>query len=242
MSDYQEMKAEQSELWRKLAEDIFKEKVNNVQTFKNLNEIVYILSRVGQSTAHNYTFTPSGGGNELADASLSLEQGRLELKFDGNSVEIIEPVSLTFNPIGSNPDWWYYRINTKSFDPSGVYKKINIDVNENNSTEAYKSAEDKEQERLLSLYGEPVLEIAPKEYIDISYQEQGYLDYDEDGNEIPLPANARIIQRRHNGGDFVIFPKFSPYSTHTEFDGGHSKVKDEEFRSFISAIVAKLEK
>ena len=51
------------------------------------------------------------------------EDGRIELNFSGN-VLIVNPTKLSFHPIGENPEWWYFRLDTSSFNRSKVYEFI----------------------------------------------------------------------------------------------------------------------
>ncbi|MCY8061580.1 serine/threonine protein kinase [Bacillus spizizenii] len=246
MDDYQKMfhetRAEQMKLWRELAQDIFKEDVKNVQTIIDIDRIVEILNEVGENKALNHTFMPSGGGLDLEGSALSSEPGRIELRFSDYGAHIVEPVSLTFNPIGEDPEWWYYRINTKSFEPCGIYNERE-DSQEENITETFKSSRDKEVEELSNYYGEEVVEISPKNYIDREHWNTGYYGYDENGYENRLPSNSRLITRMFNGGDFVIFSKYSTYNRTTgTYDGRHNKVNDEVFRSSINNVVKKLSK
>jgi len=246
LDEYQKKRQEnvsaQLELWRNLAQDIFAENTQKVQVVTDTNEIIKILGKIAKSKALNHTFIPSGGGNDLIGAAPSSEQQCIELIFSSRSADIIKPVSLTFNPIGENPEWWYYRINTKAFEPSGVYEQIEKNQDDS-SSEAFKFTQDKEIERLGNYGGEEVVEISPNNYIERFHWDNGFYGHDENGYEKRLPDNARIITRMYKGGDFVIFSKFSAYNKVSgTYDGRHNKYNDEDFRIGIKQVVDKLQK
>lgn len=222
---YQEDKVKQTELWKSMVESLFAGIPAEVIKESNKARIVKMLNTIGKNDNKimNHMFYPSGGGNDLTGAALSHEEGRIELHF-GGIVNIVNPESLTFHPIGDNPEWWYFRLNTAPFAASGVYEEPE-EINEE-----------------LKFYGEEVLEVAPGEYVDRGYRDMGYLGEDEDGKIIPLPKGARGVTRNINGGAFVLFPKLSIYNeVGSSYDGDHNKVTDEDFHKFISEIVNKLE-
>lgn len=238
----QEATSNQLKLWGDLARDIFEENVQKVQVITDINEIIEILEKIGKSQALNHAFYPSGGGDDLIGSALSSEQQCIELITGKRSAEILKPVSLTFNPIGENPEWWYYRINTKAFEPSGVYEQIEK-KQDDNSSDTFKSTRGKEVEWLSSYAGEELVEISPNNYIERFHWDTGFYGYDENGFEKRLPDNSRIITRMYKGGDFVIFSKFSTYNRiSSTYDGLHNKYNDEDFRTEIKKVVDKLKK
>lgn len=74
--------------------------------------------------------------------------------------------------------------------------------------------------------------------MDRQYWEMNHLGEDENGDSIRLPAKARLVTRKFNGGAFVIFFKFSAYnSVNGTYDARHNRMTDDEFRHYIEAIV-----
>lgn len=126
MSDYKkrdkEEKQKQLELWGNMIEEIFNKKPIEVVRIFDKNQILELLNKLGNSKAMNHTFMPSGGGLDLSGSKESYEEGKIELHFDG-IVYIVKPKTLTFHPIGQDPEWWYFRLNTLSFE-AAVYMKI----------------------------------------------------------------------------------------------------------------------
>lgn len=216
--------SEQLNLWREMALELFGNPTDSVKV-TDKNKVISILNIIGTSKALNHTFMPSGGGLDLTGARTSYESGLVELNFDG-SAKVVSPESLTFYPIGDNPQWWYYRLNTTIFSPSGVYEG--------------NSFEDDDELRFL---GEELLEIEPGNYTERSYWDANHLGYDENGREIPLPHNARVVIRANNGGDYVIFPKFSAYNHNPgTYDARHNKMSEDAFEQYIKDIVEELGK
>lgn len=90
----------------------------------------------------------------------------------------------------------------------------------------------------MQFHGEELLEIKPGEYINPSFWDSDYIGYDENGDEIPFPQTARSVSRKHNGGDFVIFPRFSTYnSSPMTYDALHNKMTDKDFRNLVIDII-----
>lgn len=239
MNDYKERdkeeKQEQIKLWKNTIVEIFNKEPNDVVSIFDENLISEILNKLGNSKAMNHTFMPSGGGLDLSGSEISNEKGKIELHFD-EIVHIVNPQVLTFHPIGKNPEWWYFRLNTLPFEASGVYEDYT-------ETKVFKASSIKESEYLVEFHGEELLEIEPGKYIDASLWDLNFMGYDENGNEISIPQSARIVSRKHNGGDFVIFPKYSAYnaSSHT-YDARHNKMTGQEFHNAISQFLKEINK
>lgn len=239
VSDYQERykkeREEQLSLWKEMIEGIFGEVPNGSIKITDRNRIVEVLNAIGKSKASNHTFMPSGGGLDITGAKFSDEQGKLELDFGGSYI-IVNPESLTFHPVGDDPDWMYFRLNTLPFERSGVYKEYQEE--EEQIEQVFKSEIDRRVEEQMKYSGEEVLEIEPGQYIDRSFWDIQHIGYDENGNEIPLPENARVVTRKFNGGDFVTFSKYSLYNqVSSTYDGRHAQVDDEKFRQYCVEIV-----
>lgn len=245
MNDYQkqylETKAEELQLWSNMVIKIFGD-VPTSKTLTNLDDILDLLNKVGQSKALNHTFLPSGGGLDLTNAVVSTEDGKIELGF-GSSTIIVKPRSVSFHAVGDNPEWWYFRIDTLPFEQSGVYKQSTREDNEEKLDDRFKSKSDRQVEWQMSFHGEEVLEIGPGSYVDRSHWEMDHLGYDENGDFIPIPKHARIVDRQFPGGAFAIFPKYSKYNQNSStYDGRHNKGTDIEFNNYIRRIVDALEK
>ncbi|EMI13879.1 serine threonine protein kinase [Bacillus stratosphericus LAMA 585] len=233
MEDFSNMENKtQLELWKELAQGIFKENTHETQVITDVDEIISVLDKIGKSSALNHAFYPSGGGDDLLGAALSAEADCIELIFGSRSASVIKPVSLSFNPISDNPEYWYYRINTRSFEPSGVYNEQTEEVN--SETDQFKTEREKALEHVLRYTGEELTEIGTNSYVERYHWDEGFYGHDENGYEKKLPESARLITRMHKGGDFVIFSKFSIYNQDSStYDARHNKLSEEEFKTYI---------
>lgn len=224
---YQETKAKHLVLWKDLISKIFDGVPTSQMTITDRSHIVRILHKIGSSEADNHTFMPAGGGDDLTDSVFSSEDGRIELNFSGN-VLIVNPTKLSFHPIGENPEWWYFRLDTSSFNRSKVYED-----QQDEETNTHQLIDESELHWSVHFNGEEVLELTSGEYEDRSLWEEGFLGYDEDGRN----KNARYRSY------CVIFPKYSLYNRNSAtYDTRHNKVTNEEFASYIKDVVASLDK
>lgn len=233
----EEMIKKETALWKTLTAGAVG-KPSEKQVWTTKAEIIEILDNVGKHQASNYTFLPSGGSNELAGARISHEDGLIELHFDGSSrsATLAKPVSLTFHAVGDDPNWWYFRLETARFEPTDVYGS------DSSSAELIPWSRQNEMLWSLQYGGEELVEVTPGNYVERYHWDSGQLGYDEDGNEIPLHRSARLIIRKHNGGAYAIFPKFSLYTQSGKFDRDHNKMNDAAFREYVEKIVASLER
>lgn len=236
--NYQAEKKKQLVLWEDMIVKLFDGRPSESVKITDLNRLVKILNVIGTDKAFNHTFMPSGGGLDLSGALFSNEKGRLELNFElSERVRVVNPKSLTFHPVGDNPEWWYFRLETIPFESSGVYEETEEDVV---AEAVYSSKSDKEIAYLGSFFGEEVMEIAAGEYVDLDTEDLGY---DENGNLISIPMTSRAVTRGIKGGSFVIFPKYSKYNSNpSTYDGRHNKMTAEDFYLYIDGIVNGLAK
>jgi hypothetical protein len=117
-------------------------------------------------------------------------------------------------------EWAYFMLQASKLAPSGVY--------ENGPDEELES----------------VLELAPGEYVESFYWDEGYYGVDEAGARQELPEEARRITRCF-GGSFLIMAKASAYNMVDGFDAygaAHTKRSPTEFQSFIQEVIDELHK
>ncbi|OME86940.1 hypothetical protein BK120_08430 [Paenibacillus sp. FSL A5-0031] len=195
------------ERWSSIISSIFSGVPVSKKTWNNSNDIVETLNILAKVKNTNHVFCPRGGGFDLTGSRLSVEANCIELLSDG-STTIVKPESLTFYPFGSDSQFYYFRLETRELDPSGVYDHISGGYEE-------------------------VCELSPGEYVDRSIWDYGYYGSDEDGNEQPLDESARPVIREFNGS-FVIFGKYSDYNLDSgTYDGRHNKKTAIEFANYI---------
>lgn len=124
---------------------------------------------------------------------------------------------MSFHSFNYDYEWNYFRLDTGTLNPSGVY-----------NTEPY-------------LDFEEITEINPGMYLPRSVGEEGYYGYDDNGYEIELPKFARIVSR-HLNGSFVIFCKTAAYNIFNfgTYDGRHNKYDSIEFEQYIRRNVERI--
>lgn len=234
MDEYQKKNEQtqktQLKLWKNLILDLVGNYRPETIIFRNTEQIVNVLNEIGNSKASNHTFMPSGGGLDMENSSNAPEEDLIEINM--GIAHIVKPNSLTINLVSDNPEWWYLRLNCLHFPASGVYEKLEDETN--TEVDSYKSKMDRKLEERTKYYGEELVEVSPGEYIDRSHWDESFLGYDEDGNRIPLPEKARLVNRMQNGGDFVIFSKSSLYNQiSSTYDGRHNLMDEEQFYKYI---------
>ncbi|MGF7036399.1 serine/threonine-protein kinase [Paenibacillus mucilaginosus] len=177
--------------------------VQDKSEWTDLISIVDILRKIGEYPDTNHTFPPRGGGFDLTGAVLSDEHECIEL-LSGGSTFIAKPAKLVFNAPGTDPQFHYFRLETRELKPSGVYKGV---------AGGY----------------EEVCELSPGQYVDRSIWDHGYYGLDENGYDKPLPKEARPVIREFNGA-FVVFGKYSYYNRlNGTYDGIHNKMSGDSF-------------
>ena len=210
--DFHERNQEQ---WLEIQQKLFPTAFPKRVIWEDINDIINVLKVLCTYDNLNHMFFPNGGGLDLEDARLSVEEGCIELDFQ--LIDIVKPKRLIFESFGYDPEWNYFRLELDELEPSGVYET-------EEGEEPYNKKYDYEA----------VSELYPGHYDKYDLVEHRY-DYQDMGYEIP--ENARQVTRWFRGS-FVIFNKRSTYNlTPATYDGRHNKMDTEEFRSYIQRCV-----
>lgn len=107
--------------WAEVQQKLFPHGTPQRATWLGLHNIVGVLNVLGGTPDLNHLFFPSGGGLDLESAVISeREPGCIELTTSGY-INIIKPHRLMFEGFDDNPQWNYFRLETNTLDPSGVY-------------------------------------------------------------------------------------------------------------------------
>ena len=147
--------------WIDIQKKIFATELPTKYEWKNLQKIVDVLSTIGSVNNSNHMFYPRGGGLDIDNAYLSSEEGCIEID-TGGLIDIVKPSRLIFNSFqDAEPQWNYFRLETRELEPSGVY-----------------DFEDYSDEELC--------ELSPGKYIDRSYWDEGKYE----GNRLPSEARV----------------------------------------------------
>ncbi len=196
--------------WQETLANLFPLGAPTRATWDDPAQIVTVLNLLGRTNSLNHMFYPSGGGMDLEAARLNKhEPGCIEM--DTGLLDLVKPISLTLESFPGDPQWNYFRLETGTLEPSGVYGRKG------------KSAGTHEE----------VTEIGPGVYADISCWDNHWY------KDAPLPDQARRLTRWFAGA-FVIFQKTSFYNLAPApldaYDGRHNEMDANSFRSHIEEM------
>lgn len=189
--------------WKFISEILFPYGIPSSAIWTSPADIVTVLKELTYFKNLNHMFFETGG-LDLTDASLSNEEGFIELSSDGSILKM-KPKLLSFNSFDDS-DWNYFFIELDNFDiPKLGYSAF------------YDSM--------------PVVETTPGKYIpDWCWEYQRDMT---NKAYSPLPETARRIELCYNS-KYVIFNKRSTYNKESStYNGYQNYFSNEEFKSFI---------
>jgi serine/threonine protein kinase len=199
------------EQWFEIQSKLFPTSFPKRVIWENINDIVKVLKVICTYNNLNHIFFPNGGGLDLEDVRLSVENGCIELDFQ--LIKIVKPQRLIFESFNYTSEWNYFRLELNELEPSGVYK-----------------TDEGEEPYEINHSEEHVSELYPGKYDKYEIVEHRF-DYQDMGYQIP--ESARHVTRFFRGA-FVIFNKRSPYNLNpTTYDGRHNRMDTEQFRNYI---------
>ncbi len=82
-------------------------------------------------------------------------------------------------------------------------------------------------------------ELSGRETFDRSAWDAGYLDHDVDGQQIPLPPDARLVSRWLNGKILVVAKGSIWNGESGTYDGRHNNLSATQIREGIEAVQAR---
>lgn len=154
----------------------------------------------------NHAHLPTGGGRDFHAVEHSRESGCLDFEVDEHSVYRAKAERLTLEYISEAPAESFLLLE------SGTLKPV------------LGNARDRQEE---------LLELSGGERLDRDVWDRGFLDYDDEGREIPIPDDARIVVRWF-GGKFLIITKGSMWNGDSgTYDGRHDRMSADDIRSII---------
>lgn len=199
--------------WVEVIKALFPYSVPAHAEWTDIKEIKNVLNLISHYDSLNHLFFPSGGGLDLEAVYDSYEEHCLEMDFGGLR-QIVNPRILTFESIGKDLLWNYFRLECNPMKP------------------VLKSTPENE-------YDEGVSEISPLEYVDYGVMEDGDLAKQNGYN---VTDYSRQVTRQLKGC-FVIFSKNSFYNRTTgTYDGRHEKMSGNDFRTYIEKVYEKYKK
>lgn len=177
--------------------------------------------------SRNHAHLPTGGGMDFLSVRRSSEPGCIEFRVGRRTAYIAKPKRLTLEIIPS-PGNSFLRLDLDELEPSGVY---HVEADEDDDHEEI-------NRRRLERGSEELLELAPGEYEHRGLLDRGFLGYDRDGEEIPIPDTARVVVRFFRGS--ILFVAKGSYwnSTPRTYDGEHDKLSIKQIRQIVEHWVA----
>lgn len=157
----------------------------------------------------------------------SAEPGCLEFIVGDRVVQIMKPRSLTLERIDSAGNS-FLLLELDNLDPSGVY---GTDENEPDGDSDAEHAEQSSEE---------LVEVAPAEYVSRDVWDRGFLDHDENGDEIPIPDGARLAVRWLRGKVLLVAKESLWNGVPATYDGRHNGMTATQIRTTIERSLAKM--
>jgi hypothetical protein len=174
----------------------------------------------------NHAHFPSGGGLDFRSVAPSAEPGCLEFGTGEHVVQIMKPRSLTLERIDSAGNS-FLLLELDDLDPSGVYED---DEKEQEGDKGSKRAEQASEE---------LFEVAPGDYRSREIFDRGFLDHDENGDEIPIPNDARLAVRWFKGKVLLVAKGSLWNGDPATYDGRHNRMTADEIRHIIERSLSR---
>jgi hypothetical protein len=179
---------------------------------------------MGENRKHAYL--PTGGGLDFLSVGPSAEPGCLEFMVGDRVVQIMKPRSLTLERIDS-AGISFLLLELDKLDPSGVY---GTDESEPGGDSDAEHAEQSSEE---------LVEVAPAEYVSRDIWDRGVLGHDENGDEIPIPDDARLTVRWLQGKVLLVAKGSLWNADPANYDGRHNGMTAAQIRTTIERSLAK---
>lgn len=160
----------------------------------------------------NHALLPGGGGMDIQKISFSRENGCIELHTSERSLYVARPRLMEFEYVSQSPEESFFLLSLLPLKPTDVYEEVRSE-------------------------SEALLEIED-EYLDYSIWDRGFIEYDERGYEIPIPADARLVTRLLRG-KILLVAKASLWNSDTAtYDGRHDHLTAGDIRAMIERALA----
>lgn len=204
---------ENARRWSEALKATFPKNVPASAAWTDPREMVHVLSPFcGQAV--NHTMLPRSGGMDILKISYDDAKGLIELWPNARVAYVARPQTLEFRHVEASPVDSFFMLTNASLDPSGVYEDFTGNYEE-------------------------ILELPDGEQMDRSHLDLGYIGHTENGEEIPLPDEYRLVCR-YLDGKFLMVAKSSLWNRVTAtYDGRHNKLSADEIQKQLADALAK---
>jgi hypothetical protein len=183
-------------------------------TWTNLEEIKRAIEPF-LGTTLNHAHFPTGGGLDFLRLIPSRETDCLEAATSERAASVFKAEKLTLEHFPKRPQESFLLLELAPLAPSGVYEH---DI--------------KGHEELLDVPGQGYME----RYI----WDQGYLNHDERGHEIPIPQDAKLISRWLEGKILIVAKGSIWNGTPAKYNGEHNRMSAAQIREQIERVITQL--
>jgi serine/threonine-protein kinase len=163
--------------------------------------------------AINHTMLPLSGGMDIIKVSYDAGNRVMEFWPSHRVVYVGRPEMLEFRYFKSSPIDSFFLLTNRELEPSGVYEDFSGNYEE-------------------------VLELANGEQMDRSCLDAGYIGHDENGFEIPIPDDYRLVVRFLDGKFLMVAKKSIWNQVSSTYDGRHSRLSASEIQQQIGAALS----
>ena len=169
----------------------------------------------------NHAYLPTGGGWDMRSVDHSVELGCLDFGVGERAAWIMKPNSLVLENFPETPINSFLLLELAELQPSGIYEH---------------------RETRRAEFVEELVELGPGDYAERGVWDDGFLGRDEEGNEIPLPDNSRLVNRWLKGKILIVAKTSLWNSVPATYDGRHNTMEANDIRRCITEALAGSEK
>jgi hypothetical protein len=201
-------RAELLAAWRDAIAVVFGREPPESKTWTSLGESIRTLEPF---MGINHSFYPVSGGMDFLGVTTSKEFGCLEFALGEGPVCVLRPRSISFGFIPLSPENSFFLIDLAPLRPTGVYETV------------------AESEQVVEFDGR---------YHNHEIEARGYLEIDENGDEVPLPEDARTVVRLLHGKVLIVAKTGLWNGDTSTYDGRHGRMDVPTIRQAIEKTMA----
>lgn len=155
----------------------------------------------------NYSFLPPNGHLPLDGVEVHDDGNKLLFNLSETGLMETAPRALRFEYIENAPIESFFLLELRQMQPTGLYETVDG-------------------------YSEQVARIDGEDY-DYGVMEHGVWQHDEDGNEVPVPEDAKTVLRLLSGKLLIVSQGSMWNHTNSNWNGRHNAMTADEIRSVI---------
>ncbi|MBX4893621.1 hypothetical protein [Rhizobium bangladeshense] len=155
----------------------------------------------------NCSFLPPNGHLPLEGVDVHEDGGKLMFNLSETDLLETAPRILQFEYIEKAPIESFFLLEMRRMQPTGIYDSVDE-------------------------YTEQIARIDGEDY-DYGLMEHGVWRYDEDGNEVPVPEDAKTVLRLLSGKLLIVSQGSMWNHTNENWNGRHNDMTADEIRSLI---------